>query len=164
MALKGDGMAIIAIFVGAIIATVLLASIADDVTAQRNTIEITNISVTLDATTNVTVDLEGRELLTLLELYNTSTTTGACPSCTVATTVSTSSGLLSVTITTNDTGVQGTAYNVSYTANPDGYLSEGTSRNVINLVVLFGALAIFVFVIVVLFATGSLGRIIRGFK
>ena len=45
---------------------------------------------------------------------------------------------------------QGVEVNVSYTANPDGFVGGG-ARNVTLLITLFSALAILVFVIVMLF-------------
>ncbi|KKK63034.1 hypothetical protein LCGC14_2998340, partial [marine sediment metagenome] len=70
-------------------------------------------------------------------------------------------GLLSVQLVFNDTGAdfEGTDINVSYTANPDGYISDSGGRSVTRLILIIGALAIVIFVIVIFIMEGSLGKL-----
>ncbi len=69
-----------------------------------------------------------------------------------------SGGLLTVVLVTYDGTIASPnstgAVNVSYVANPDGFV-DGTTGNIVNLILLFSAIAIMVFVVVVLFMPGS---------
>ncbi len=160
--IKGDGKAIFGIFIGAIIAVVFIATIADSVFTQTSTFTSTNQSVTAPAV-NATLDLKGRELLSELESYNATNATRQRTDGVILQTALGSDGLLTVQMTLNDTGADFAAspVNVSYTYNPDGYLSNGGARSIQLLVVIMAALAIVIFVIVVAVKEGSLGDLIR---
>ena len=165
---KTDGKALFIIFVGAIVTAVLIGSIADQIFAETNTITITNVTVTASAV-NVTLDLTGRDILTVIDIYNAtneSVQSYIGNGTNIVSGTSTTTGLRSVQLVLNDTeagpSIAGTTVNVSYTANPDGYISDLGARSITLLITLFAALAILIFVVVVLMKEGSLGNLIRG--
>lgn len=160
--LDTDGKMIFIIFLGLIIATAIIAPIANQVVANTQTISIPNTTITSPAAANGTLDLQGRELLTTLTIANeTADLTGLGLSLRTATSATT--GLRTVQLIANDSAFnfgEGNI-NVSYTANPDGYVSDSGARAITVLIVLFSALAALVFVIVMLFS-GSFGKLVRG--
>ncbi len=161
---KMDGKALLIVFIGAIIAVTFLQTIGDSVFAQTNTATVINVTVTAPAI-NATLDLTGRTLIgtgTIVNASNASSTSNGL----IIQTGRGSSGLESVQLTLNDTASDfaGTLVNVSYNYEPDGYLQEGSTRSIAILIVLFGALAILIFVIIVLIKDGSLGKLMRGEK
>ena len=156
---QNDFTALIAIFVGLIIATVLLASVADSVFEQTNTITVTNESVVVGAI-NVSVATTGRDLVGVGTVSNsTNASQGQFLGLIVG--EGNINGAKTIFLTANDTASDqvGETVNVSYTANPDGFLTESGTRSIVTLVVLFGALAALVFIIVVLIARGSFSQI-----
>jgi len=157
--LQGDGKLIFTIFIGAIITVVLLASIADSVFTQVNTATGTNISFTGGAI-NVSVAIEGRQLLVATSVINGTNITLIRQGVILGT--GTVNGIQTVTATINDTAgdLTGSLMNATYTYNPDGFIDDGGGRNITNLIPLFSALAILVFVIVVLFKQGSFSELI----
>lgn len=158
-----DGKAIMMVFIGAIITATLLATIADSVFTQTNTASITNETVTAPAV-NATLDLTGRTLISSVLVINASNESSPNNNGLILQTSVGSSGLNTVQLTLNDTAVDyaGVSVNVSYTYEPEGYLQDGASRAVALLIVLFGALAILVFTIVIFIKEGTLGRLMRG--
>ncbi len=159
---KSDGKAILIVTIGALIAIAFLATIADSIFEQTNTITFTNVTVT-GAAVNTTLDLTGRQILTTVHIYNSSNFTESLVNSggSLQTGVG-SNGLLSVQLLLNDTGspYAGETINISYTANPDGYLSDTSSRAIALLIVIFGSLGVLIFVIVVFIRDGSMGRLI----
>ena len=158
---ESDGKAFFIILIGALVAIIFLATIADSVFTQTNELGHNNLTVTLGAA-NVTTDIQGRELVSRLSITNESLITVDIPDLTLQTGIG-SNGLKTVQILNNDTaGVKGyfagTEVNVSYTYIPDGYLNNGGARSVQALIVIMGAIAILVFVVVVLVKTGTLGK------
>lgn len=163
---KSDGKAILIVTIGALIAIAFLATIADSIFEQTNTIAFTNVTVT-SAAVNTTLDVTGRQLLTTVQIYNSSNFTDSLVNSGGSLqTGAGSSGLLSVQLLLNDTAsaYAGKTINISYTANPDGYLSLGSSRSIANLIIIFGSLAVLIFVIIVFIMNGSMGKLIRGEK
>lgn len=168
VSLKSDGMAIMIVFIGTMIAATFIASIATDISLQTTPQVRTNDTVTLGTGgLNTAVDLPGRELVTLIELYN-ATINSSASAVDIANhvwlrTATGSDGLLSVQVVTNGTGghVNGSTVNVSYIMNPDGYLSDGGARAINRTTLIMAALAIVVFVIVVFIGSGSLGNLMR---
>lgn len=162
--LKGDGKAIFTVFVGAIIAIVFLASIGDAVFDQSNTFTLANATVTAPAT-NASVAIEGRELIGTPTVVNdTNSSQQDLQDVGVFIDERVINGVKTVALTVNQTGdaFGGVAVNLSYTFGPDGFLERSVDRSIVALIVLFGALGVLVFVVVVLIMTGSLGRLIRG--
>lgn len=162
---KSDGMAIIAVFIGAIIAATFIASIATDVVPLSTTSAKTNTTAVVAAAGSAT-NLVGRELITGRDINN-GTLAGvggqifASGNLTLRTGWTTG-GLKTVQLFTNTNGSTwtGSTVNVSYDYQPDGYLPIGGARSIANLIVIMSALAIAVFVIVVFWKTGSLGKLV----
>lgn len=163
--LKGDGMAIIMVFIGLIIAATFIIPIADSVIGQTATVDVFNSSVTVPAN-NGTVDLTGRTLVGTATVFNGTNGTASPEALegkniTIRTAIG-SAGLQTVQLFVNDTGEQyvGSVVNVTYTYEPDGYLQNSGARSLANLIILFAALAMVVFAIVVFIKRGSLGALI----
>lgn len=164
--LKTDGMAIIVFFIGAVVAITFLASIADEAFSQTNTIIIRNVTVTASAV-NVTLDVTGRDLLTVIAIYNATNETRQSyvgNGSILQSGISSTTGLRTIQFVVNDSeagpSIVGTTVNISYTANPDGYLSDSGSRSIMLLTVIFGSLAILIFGIVEFMSKGSMGKLI----
>ena len=158
-----DGKMIFTIFVGTIIAATLIATIGDSIFTQTNTIAVTNNTVTA-AAVNTTLDVSGRELLTTIEIYNATNVTDSLVGLGgLLQTGTATDGLLSVQLILNDTAsaFAGESVNISYTANPDGFLSDGGARSIANLILIFAALAILVFTIVVIFQNENFRRLLN---
>jgi len=152
---SGDFIAIIAIFVGVIIAIVLLASISDSIFDQTNTFTVTNESVVV-AAINVSVGTTGRDLVGTGSIGNSTQASIERYGLSLSDTVLIS-GAKTISIVANDSATAqiGDTVNVSYTYNPDGYLADGGARSVASLIVVFGAIAAFMYVIIVLIGSGS---------
>ncbi len=163
--LKGDGKAIFTVFIGAIIAIVFLASVADSVFTQSTTFTNSNETVTALAV-NTSLTLLGRELadVPVATTWNATNGTDATNQQNNGITLSTAtvSGVRTVVLILNDTASDfvGDSINVSYVYEPAGYLERAVDRSVVGLVTLFGALGALVFVIVVFIMNGSLGALI----
>lgn len=162
--LKSDGKAILIVFIGLIITIVLISAVADSVYTQRTVLNSNNATITLPSAANTTVDITGRELVGTATISNG--TLDLSDNFTVSTGTSATTGLRSVQITSNDSSPlhYGDIANVSYTYRADGYLNNSGARSVAWLIVIFSALAMVVFVIVVFIKHGSLGSLMRGFK
>jgi hypothetical protein len=160
--LKSDGKMIFMIFFGVIIATVLLSSSADQVFIQTNILSISNGTSTAPAV-NATLDLTGRTLV------GTGIVTNATSGVTVSggivqTGLSSTTGLQTIQLTLNDTASAYAAesVNVSYTYQPDGYLGNSGARGISTLIIIIGALAVLIYVIVVLYQNENFQRMLRG--
>lgn len=158
--LKGDGKAIFTVFIGAIIAIVFLASIGDSIFSQTNTASATNLTVTVLAI-NTSLAVEGRDLIALTSITNVTNITlddlGLILSDGLV------NGLKTVTLTANDSAsdMVGSKVNLTYTYNPDGYISDSGGRTIALLISIFAALSILIFVIVVFIKNGTLGEFMR---
>ncbi|KKN69652.1 hypothetical protein LCGC14_0439550 [marine sediment metagenome] len=154
---KGDGGMIFLMFFGLILVATLIIPIADQVFVETNTFTNTNETVTIPAV-NETLDLGGRTLLTSVSVVNS---TGFEVDGMFLQTGFTNGGLRSVQLTINQTASAeaGNSGNVSYTYEPDGYVSGGTA-SITLLIVLFAALAGLVFVVVALFGNDSFKKLI----
>ncbi len=156
--IKGDATTFIMIFVGLIMGIVLLISIADQTFLLTNEIIVTNDTITLSSTNNFT-DITGRTLVTGIEIYNATNGTHTAitnlltqGNVTFVTRLG-ASGLQTVQLLINETvdaGLSGSRVNVSYIAEPDGFLPTTADRSIILIVVLFGALALLVFILIML--------------
>lgn len=173
-ALKGDLVTFIIIFFGVMVAAVLLASVADETFLQTNLINPANTTITAPAN-NASIDLVGRGNPSALIVYNATGDPGqtgnngtgdiSTGNFTIGQNLSSSTGLLTVELRTADvldTKFAGRSINISYTAEPNGFVSGGTA-SITLLIVLFGALGALIFVIVMLFQPGSsTAELIRG--
>lgn len=159
---KGDGKAIFMVLIGALIATVFLMTIADENVAQTSNFNANNTTVTAP-TVNSSTDLTGRELVGTGEVVNSSGTDVVGLGVLLRTGTSSTSGLRTVQIFTNDTGSHsaGDTVNVTYIYRPDGYHNDAGTRSIVLLITLIAALAIVVFVIVVFAKHGSLSKLLR---
>lgn len=161
--LHGDGKAILMVFIGAIITIVFLQSISDTQSFQVNTFTENNLTVTAPAV-NASVALSGRELIGTATVQN-GTTNISLEGAGVFVNESVINGIKSVRLNVNQTGAgfAGTPVNVTYTAGADGYLERSVDRTISNLIPLFAALAILIFVLVIFIMNGTLGEFMKGF-
>lgn len=160
---KADGKMIFMIFVGAIITVVFLATIANSIFAQTNLVTVTNETETA-AAVNSSITLTGRSNTTAITVVNASDGTDWTANFTVSSTDS--DGDLGIFLFTRDVtgaGFAGESINTSYTYQPFGYIQDSGSRSVTNLIVIIGALAIVVFIIVVMFKFGSIREMMNSF-
>ena len=164
--LKGDGLAIFTIFLGAIIAVVFIGSFSDNIFTQTTTFTNANETVTALAI-NTSLNLVGRELTgsPSATTWNATNGTDATNQQNNGITLSTKTvnGISTVVLTLNDTATNfvGQTINVSYIYEPDGYISNAGGRSVTSLILIISALAIVVFVIVVLFKFGSINNLVN---
>ena len=157
--LKGDGRMIFTIFVGAIIAIVFMASIGDQIFTQTNTASNTNLTVTVLAI-NSSLAIEGRDLLTVVSITNV--TNSSLDTNGLNLTSGVLNGVKTVFLVANDSsGSVGNEVNLSYTYNPDGYITSAGGRSITALILIISALAILVFVVVVMFKFGSIQEIMN---
>lgn len=164
---KSNVTIFIMVFIGVIIGTVFLSSSSNQTAAQSTTLNIVNQTITLSSTSNFT-EITGRELIAVTEIYNATGVTQNLLSQGNVTLVSAlgSDGLLSVNAKVNDTTGKiflGRAVNVSYTANPDGYVG-GAAGTINRSTLIFGALGILIFAIVVLLFTSPEYRKLVGLR
>lgn len=164
--LRGDGKAFMIIFIGALIVITLLAGFSDDIYEQRNTRTYHNVTYTGPAV-NSSIDLAGREFVSSDGVFINNGTATSCnsTSCVFSSGISASTGLMTVKLSIDDRGAgagfAGASLNVSYIAEPDGYLNTSGARSIQGVVLIMSALAILVFIIVVLFKESSVGDLIR---
>lgn len=160
---KSDGKAIFTMFLGAIIAATLIVGIADQVFNQTTRLDVTLLNVTAPAV-NVSLDVIGRDNVQVITIANGTDlgdeiqNLGAF----LTTNISSTTGLLSVQLFLNDSvsDYAGTILTLNYTANPDGYVSDVGGRAITKLITLFSALAILIFIIVILFQQETLSKLI----
>jgi len=146
---NSDFMTLMMIFIGVIIAVVFMASIADS-TNQDNVI-VVNDSFVASTTANGSVAIPGRELIGTATIANGTDLIVLGNNFTVATGLGTD-GLLSVLVTSLDGAIDEgfTNLNITYDYIPDGNVGAA-SRGVVALIIIFAALAIVVFTIVMIF-------------
>ena len=159
---NSDGKMIFAIFIGAIITVVFLGSIADSVFLQTNTFSVSNNTVTAPAI-NGTLVLEGRELVSGTTPIVRNSSNIDLQNAGVFVTDGLISGSQTVFLSVNQSGLPNnvTSVNVTYDFQPDGYLKSPSDRSISRLIIILSALAILVFVIVVMIKFGSFGKLLR---
>ncbi len=153
--LNVDGKMVFTIFVGLIITAVFIGSIADSVFLQTNTISLTNLSATVPAAANTTFSpqLPGRQNTTVITILNGS------QDFTNNFTVNTTNAqgvqgiFLFPTEDASTENILGGAVNLTFTYQDSGFLQDSGARSISNLIVIISALAMVVFVIVVLWQT-----------
>jgi hypothetical protein len=161
--LSSDGKMVFMIFVGAIITVVFLGTIANSVFLQTNTATTTNLSRTVPAAANTTFSpqLPGRQNTTTIVIINSTETFTA----NFSVNLTDANGNQGIFLFPKDAAVtetiNGSAVNITYTYQPFGYLQDSGARSVAGLIVIFGALAILVFIVVVMVKFGSFGEMIR---
>jgi len=154
--LKTDGKAIIISFLAAIIAVVIIGAIANTETFASTKLNVDNQS---QITGTGVTDLEGKVATGFSAFNATNNITVPTTNYSIGTGVT--DGLPTAQIDTANAGVNFSGYlwNVTYDYEPLGYVSDGASRTILALVVLFGALAILVTVVVILIKNGTLGNL-----
>lgn len=169
--LKGDGAAIMTLFIGVIIAVVMIGSIADSVDPTTGLRRADNVTFTAPngpiGGTNITIlNDTGRAV-------DTSEVTTIIINATASDTISTGnftvyndivSGESVIRIGTNNGDYNGSSMNITLGYQPYGYLSLSSARSVATLITLFASLAIVVFSLVMLIKKGSLGAFVRGMR
>ncbi len=166
---NGDGKAIFIVFVGAIIAATLIVGIANQVTGVTTLFQANNVTYTaptLNFSEGGFTALEGRQHTNGTQIVSNATgaiTSGPVQNFTLVSERSPTSGLQTVMLIMNtSTHANGTDVNVTYEYQPDGYIRESGGRSITLLIVIFSALAVLIFVIVVFVKEGSMGKLIRG--
>ncbi len=164
--LKSDGKMVFMIFLGAIITVVFLGLIADSVSTQTSILTSTNATFTSAAAVNGTVQLTGRANTTVVTVVDGANDTLVWTGNFSVNTVN-AAGVPGIFLVTTDAagaaGQNDSAIGVTYSFQPQGYLPDSSSRSVASLIVIFGALAIVVFVIVVMFQFGSIREMMNRF-
>jgi len=165
--LKGDGTAIMTIFIGAIIALAMIGSIADTISPQteiRTAFNLTFTSGTGINGDNVTI-LEGigREVddsVTIITTNETDSEMITTGNYTVYNEVVNRVNVIRVGVLNGE--FNSTSTNITLGYKPYGYINESSGRSVVLLITIFASLAIVVFSIVLLIKRGSLGTLIKG--
>ena len=139
----GIGMIVIS-FVGIIVALALLNPIVDTTGDMTTTREIINLSITT-AAVNGTVTLPGRENITVITVQNESEDFTD----NFAVVTRNSGGGLAILLKTLDSAADANIdeglVNVSYELKPQGYSDSSGARGIINIVLIFAAIAIMAF-------------------
>lgn len=167
--LNNDVTVFFAIFIGVILAVVLLSAASDSIFSSTTSLNVTNNTVTAPSTNN-SVAVTGRDLTSqTYDIWNLSNGTEGFPFLVdtdgnVTLQEEIINGAKTVTLLVNQNG---SAYsqlplNITYNFNPDGFVS-GTGGTILALVVLFGALAVLIFVVVKVTREGSMKNFMEGF-
>ena len=159
--LNTDVKVFFGIFIGVILAVVLLGSAADTVFNSTNTFNQSNLSVTAPAI-NGTLTLTGRSLVSGTTPIIRNATNSELQSLGMDVTDGVINGVRTVFLQVNDTAFpsNGTAVNVTYLFVPDGFV-PGTGGTLLTLVVLFGSLGVLIFVVVKVIREGSMKNFLK---
>lgn len=160
VSLQSDGKAIFKVFIGVIISLVIIGVIGTSIVGQTTT--ATNIQNVTAPAVNGTLDLTGRTLITATSITEADNSSNTSVGLILQTVTSSTTGLRTVQLTLNDTAAAfvGATVTVTYDYEPDGYLNNSGARALALLILIFGALGIMIFVVVVFMQDGSLGRLI----
>ena len=140
---------LIVLFIGAIVGLVLLQTTAQETDDALTTRFLANRTITAPAAGSTT-DLVGQELLSTPIVTNASGG-GVVPTTnyTIAEGVSTVDGLKRIRYTTvGPSPFASKSVNVSYTYGPEGYIEDSAGRSIFSLVIILGALALAVFLLI----------------
>ncbi len=134
-------------FILIIVGTVLISPIASNVEGQRNTVEVQNTTITAAATVNTSVEFLGSGFVGTVTAQNATTAIqilAAGDFVARSRQAPITSGVVTNTFELTDDGVGwvGAQINLSYTSEPDGFLTDGGSRAIIALITIFLALTI----------------------
>ncbi len=151
---SSDGMMVMAIFIGAIIAVTFMSPIGDAVFNTRNLVTQTNETRTT-AAVNATITLSGRANTTPVTVVNATSGVDWTANFTVTTTDSAGNLVvfLQTTQAASDAGQAAQSANLTYTYEPQGYLRDSGARGITALIVIMASLAIVIFVIVVIWGS-----------
>ena len=158
---KGEGNinVLIMIFVGVIVALVLYQAAAGFIGQTTNTATMINGTYTMPAVGSTT-DLVGQELLDTPLVQNRSgSNVVPTTNYTIAETVSRVDGLKRISITTLNGPWASRSVNISYGYGPEGYIDDSGGRAIMPLILILGAIAIAIFVLVPTFRNGIIDMI-----
>jgi len=147
----GVGTMII-MFIGIIVALVLLTASAGEVGKSTSTDVLSNGLYTAPASGSC-IDLKGQELLSAATVTNRTSGTAKTVNFTIAEGISTVDGLKRIRFCTTGASAgggdawSGLAFNVSYTYGPEGYADDSGARSILGIVILLAAIAVVVFVV-----------------
>ena len=160
--LNTDVKVFFGIFIGVILAVVLLGSAADTVFNSTNTFNQSNVSVTAPAI-NGTLVLTGRSLTGATPIVRNATNI-ELQNAGVFVTDGLINGVQTVFLQVNDSGFPNnvSSVNVTYLFVPDGFV-PGTGGTLLTLVVLFGSLGVLLFVVLKVMKEGSMKNFVERF-
>ena len=142
-----EGLGIfLSVFIVVIVGIALFTPAAQNVGGITNELTNVNLSVTA-AATGASVDIVGQEIFGTPVVINATAggdnETAADPTdVAFFENVSTSTGLKTITMVTNNASWAGTAVVVTYNYGADGFIDDSGARGVANLIAIFFALAI----------------------
>lgn len=149
---------IMTVFISVIAGLVLYGAVVQIVGESTTTYEVVNHSVT--ATAGAVVNLPGEATIGTVTVLNSTSFGTIDPNLYVVASNQVVNGLLTATITINTTGVDlnDAGWDVSYTAEPEGYVG-GTGRSMALLIPIFAALALAIAALSPTFRNGVLDLI-----
>lgn len=145
----GVGVMILS-FIGVIVALSLLTGgISNSVGQLTNTAEVVNKSFTLAAQNAFVYDVNCVNFKGTPVVINDTGTQDVVPAAQYSFTarINPSTGLKTLAIKTVTAGMAAAPVNASYTCLPQGYAEDSASRSIVDLVILFAALAVIAFVL-----------------
>ncbi len=149
--LNNDVKVFFGIFIGVILAVVLLSSAADTVFLSTNNFNQSNATITTPAISVVTA-IEGRELVGTATVLNGSF---VVPSSNVTVSDQNLNGTQTVTVLVENASFANVPLNFSYVFVPDGNV-PGVGGTVLRLVLIFGSLGVLIFVVFKVVKEGSM--------
>lgn len=139
---KGQALnGILLTFIGIVVGVILFTAVSQEVGNSTNTVAVAN--TTLATTVNGTAQyITGYKAISSVVVYNATGGTIASGNYTIENNV-VYNGALAIKITpTVNSAIYLSAWKVSGTAEPTGYISDSAARNVAGLIAIFFALAI----------------------
>ena len=134
-------MTAITLIVGLIL---LSEGIAGNVAQVSQTVTVQNVTYTL-AAQGSSIDLTGQEYISGITIYNSTGATQIkidATNYTIGEAVSTSTGVKTVSLTTNEADYAGVSVNVTYTYGVESYADNSGARSIATVIVIFTALAL----------------------
>ena len=150
------------IFIGVILAVALLGPAADTIFTSTNTFNQTNLTIT-SPDANENLSLTGRSLVVggAVSVFNNTNNNGSVINASNFTfQTGIVNGLSSVIYTNLESELNGTSLNISYLFVPDGFVPGG-GGTILSLVILFGSLAVLIFVVAKVMREGSMVNFLR---
>jgi len=148
---KGNIGTLIIFFIGVIVALSLLPAIAENQAVLTDTQTASNVTYTMAASGSF-IDLNGQEYISGVLVTNSSSGTIIDSNYTIGEGISASTGLKTVTLTSDgayfeDDALDGLSVNVSYVYGPDGYADSSGARSMAKLIILMAGLGILGFAV-----------------
>jgi len=138
---------LVVVFMMVIVGVALLLPIASNVEGTRTT-GVANSTITAPAA-DVTIEIEGSGIIgTAVVINETGFTLPASNFTILGRQAPITSGVVTNTYTSTDSTHDGQSLNLSYTSEPDGFITDAGGRALIFLVIILSALAIGVIAII----------------